>query len=263
MEVHHLEAIAMAKLLRQQPYDLFMIGLREVHDAVDDINTDQQPEWTTSMRDSMNEFTDITKELDGLPPTRDCDFEINLEYDDPLKERIYRMSPAELREVKIQLQYLLAKAWISPSKSPYGAPILFVRKKDGTMRMCVDYRKHSDLTRKDRTPLPRIDELLDSLCGAHCFSAMDMFKGYHQVRVKERDIHKTAFRTHYGLFEYCVLPLGLCNAQAGFQAMMNRVLAMYLGKFCLVYLDIVLVYNQTADEHLEHIRLVLREQQRY
>jgi hypothetical protein len=129
--------------------------------------------------------------------------------------------------------------------------------------MCVDYRKLNDLTRKDRTPLPRIDELLDSLYGAHHFSTLDLYKGYHQVRVKERDIHKTAFRTHYGLFEYCVPPFGLCNAPSGFQAMMDRVLAPYLGKFCVVYLDDVLIYSMTADEHLEHIRLVLRELQRH
>jgi hypothetical protein len=131
------------------------------------------------------------------------------------------------------------------------------------MRMFVDYRKLNDLTRKDRTPLPRIDEFPDSLYGAHYFNTLDLYKGYHQVRVKERGIHKTAFRTRYGLFEYCVLPFGLCNAPTGFQAMMNRVLAPYLGKFCVVYVDDVLIYNKTADEHLEHIRLVLREPQRH
>jgi hypothetical protein len=99
----------MAKQLRQQPADLFVIGLREVQDTVDDINSDQQPEWTTSLRDSLNEFTDISKEPDGLPPTRECDFEINLECDEPPKVRTYRMSPAELREVQVQLQDLLAK----------------------------------------------------------------------------------------------------------------------------------------------------------
>jgi hypothetical protein len=208
----------------------------------------------------LNGFTDIIKEPDGLPPTRVCDFEINLECDEPPKERTYRMSPAELRYVWVHLQDLLAKGWIRPSKSPYGTPILFVRKKDGAMRMCVDYRKLNDLTRKDRTPLPRIDELLDSLYGAHFFSTMDLYKGYHQVRVKERDMHKTAFRTHS---EYYVLPFGLCNAPAIFQAMMNRVLAPHLDKFCVVYLDDVLIYSKTADEHLEHIRLVLREMQRH
>jgi hypothetical protein len=123
------------------------------------------------------------------------------------------MSPAELREVQVQLQYLLANGWIRPSKSPYGAPILCVRKKDGTMRMCVDYRKLNDLTRKDRTPLPHIDELLDSLHGAHYFTTMDLYKGYQQVRSKKRDIHKTTFRTHYGLLEYCVPPLDSATPQ--------------------------------------------------
>jgi hypothetical protein len=116
--VHHLEADAMAKPLRQQLAYLLMIGLREVQDAVDDINTDQQPERTTSLRDSMNELTDIIKEPGGLPSTRECDFEINLECDGPPKERTYRMSPAELREVHVELQDLLLKGWIRPSKSP-------------------------------------------------------------------------------------------------------------------------------------------------
>jgi hypothetical protein len=189
----------------------------------------------------MNEFTDIIKEHDGLPPTRECDFEINLECDEPPKERTYRMSPAILREVQVHLQDLLAKGWIRPSKTSYGAPILLASKKDGTVRMYVNYRRLSDLTRKDRTPLPRIDELLDSLYGAHYFSTLDMYKGYHQVRVKERDIQKTSFRTHYRLFEYCVLPSGLCNAPTGFQAMTYRVLPPYLGKFCVVCLDDVLI----------------------
>jgi hypothetical protein len=180
-----------------------------------------------------------------------------------LRSKLYRMSPAELREVHVQFQDLLAKGWIRPTNYPYGAPILFVRKKDGTMRMSVDYRKLIDLTRKVPTPLPRTDELLDSLYGAHYFSTMDMYKGNHQIRVKERDIHKTTFRTHYGLFEYCVLPFGFFNAPARFQAMMNRVLAPYLPKFCVVYLDDVLIYSKTADEHLEHIRLVLRELHRH
>jgi hypothetical protein len=152
--------------------------------------------------ESLTEFTDTIKEHDGQPLARECDFEINFECDEPPKERAYRMPQAKLREVQVQLQDLLAKGWIRASKSLYGAPTLFVRKKDGTICMCVDYRKLNDLTRKDRTRLPRIDELLNSLYGAHYFSTLDIYKGYHQVRVKERDIHETtAFRTHYGLFE--------------------------------------------------------------
>jgi hypothetical protein len=121
--VHHLEVDAMAKRLRQQQADFFVIGLRDVHDAVGDIDTDQQAKWTTSLRDSLNEFTDIIKEPDGLPPTRECDFEINMESDEPPKERTYRLSHTELRQIRVQLQDLLAKGRIRPSKSPYGAPI--------------------------------------------------------------------------------------------------------------------------------------------
>eukprot|EP00873_Tetraselmis_striata_P011441 jgi/Tetstr1/431705/TSEL_021230.t1 len=254
----------MAKELRKsRGEELFAVAVREVFDAVAELRTDQSTEWTEELKESLMEFADIIAEPTDLPPEREFDFEINLESDEPPKERTYRMSPAELQEVRSQLEELLAKGWIRPSKSNYGAPILFVRKKDGTMRMCVDYRKLNDLTKKDRTPLPRIDELLDSLHGATIFSTLDMYKGYHQVRIKPEDIHKTAFRTHYGLYEYCVLPFGLTNAPAGFQTMMNRVLSPYLGKFCVVYLDDVLIYSKTAEEHLDHIRLVLRELQRH
>jgi hypothetical protein len=211
----------------------------------------------------VNEFTDIINELDGLSPIHKSDFEIKLECDDPPEERTYPMSQADLQEVQVQLQNSLANRWIRSSNSPYGTPFSFVRKKDGTMRMCVDYRKLNGLKRKDCTPLPRNHELLDSLYGAHYFSTRDIYKGYHQVRVKELNMHKTAFRAHYGLFEYCALPFGLCNAPYGFQAIMNQVLTPHLGKLRVVYLDDVLIYNQTADEHLEHIRRVLRELQRH
>eukprot|EP00873_Tetraselmis_striata_P001628 jgi/Tetstr1/421892/TSEL_012792.t1 len=254
----------MAKELRKsRGEELFAVAVREVFDAVAELRTDQSTGWTEELKESLMEFADIIAEPTDLPPEREFDFEINLESDEPPKERTYRMSPAELQEVRSQLEELLTKGWIRPSKSNYGAPILFVRKKDGTLRMCVDYRKLNDLTKKDRTPLPRIDELLDSLHGATIFSTLDLYKGYHQVRIKPEDIHKTAFRTHYGLYEYCVLPFGLTNAPAGFQTMMNRVLSPYLGKFCVVYLDDVLIYSKTAEEHLEHIRLVLRELQRH
>jgi hypothetical protein len=118
---------------------------------------------------------DIIKEHNGLPPARECDFEIKLECDEPPNNRTHRMSSTELREVHVQLQDLLAKGWICPSKSPYGAPFSCVRKKDGTMRMCVDSGKLDNLTRKDRTPIPRIDELLDSLYGAYYFSTIDIY----------------------------------------------------------------------------------------
>ena len=263
VSVRLLDATTMAKSLRKEPLEVFVVGIRKVLDDIHDLKSDQNEQWTNQLREHLEDFADIIAEPQGLPPEREWDVSINLESDIPPKERTYRMSPAELREVKSQIEELLSKGWIQPSKSPYGAPILFVRKKDGSLRMCVDYRKLNDITKKDRTPLPRIDELLDSLYGANVFSTLDLYKGYHQVRVRERDIQKTAFRTAYGLYEYNVLPFGLCNAPASFQTMMTNVLRPYLGKFCVVYLDDVLIYSKTPEDHLRHIRLVLQELQRH
>lgn len=144
------------------------------------------------------------------------------------------MSPAELEEVRRQLNDLLEKGWIRPSESPYGAPILFVRKKDGGLRMAVDYRRLNALTKKNRAPLPRIDELLDVLSGSTIFSKLDMAQAYHQCRVAEADVEKTAFRTRYGLFEFLVLPFGLSNAVSYFMTLMNRILQPYLDRFVIV-----------------------------
>eukprot|EP00873_Tetraselmis_striata_P042988 jgi/Tetstr1/463252/TSEL_008183.t1 len=175
----------MAKELRKsRGEELFVVAVREVFDVVAELlRTNQSTEWTEELKESLMEFADIIAEPTDLPPEREFDFEINLESDEPPKERTYRMSPAELQEVRSHLEDLWAKGWIRPSKSNYGAPILFVRKKDGTL--------------------------------------------------------------------------------PGFQTMMNRVLSPYLGKFCVVYLDDVLIYSKTAEEHLEHIILVLRELQRH
>ena len=171
------------------------------------------------------------------------------------------MSPAELLEVRKQLDDLLAKEFIQPSISPYGAPILFVRKKEGSLRMCIDYRALNKQTIKNRYPLPRTDELLDQLHGAKVFSKIDLQSGYHQVRVKDSDIEKTAFRTRYGHYEFKVLPFGLTNAPATFMSFMNEVLRPYLDQFVVVvvYLDDILIYSKNQDEHMEHLRLVLEK----
>ena len=184
----------------------------------------------------------------GLPPQRAIDHRIELEPGSlPVGRPVYRMSPTELDEVKRQLDELLSKGFIRPSVSPYGAPILFVKKKDGSMRMCIDYRALNKTTIKNSYSLPRIDDLLDQLHGATVFSKIDLRSGYHQIRVFEPDIPKTAFRTRYGHYEFTVLPFGLCNAPGTFQRLMNDVFRQYLDKFVLVYLDDILVYSKTPD----------------
>ena len=197
----------------------------------------------------------------GLPPDREGvahAIPLKSTEQDPPSSKYYRLTPAEKVEVEKQLTSLLEKEWIQPSHSPYASPILFVAKKDGGLRMCVDYRKLNDRTVKNKYPLPRIDELLDCLHGAQYFTALDLQQAYHQVRLQPEDVHKTAFVTHKGQFEYRVLCFGLSNAPATFQALMNRVLGTYLGTCCLVYMDDILVFSKTPQEHLQHLRCVLQ-----
>ncbi|GJY73104.1 putative nucleotidyltransferase, ribonuclease H [Tanacetum coccineum] len=162
-----------------------------------------------------------------------------------------------MQELSVQLQELQDKGFIRPSHSPWGAPVLFVKKKDGALRMCIDYRELNKLTIKNRYPLPRIDDLFDQLQGARYFSKIDLRSGYHQLRVHKDDIPKTAFRTRYGHFEFTVMPFGLTNAPAVFMDLMNRVCKPYLDKFVIVFIDDILVYSKSKDEHEVHLRLVL------
>ena len=261
--VYLASAKEVARSIRKRTRAVFLCTLQEVETQIQTLTSDVGPDFDRQLRTLLQPYADVIEEPTDLPPSRPWDFPIDLESDVPPKQVTYRMSPAELAEVKRQLQELLEKGWIRPSTSPYGAPILFVRKKDNSLRMCVDYRRLNEITTKNRTPLPRIDELLDSLHGATVFSSLDLYKGYHQCRVKEADIHKTAFRTHYGLYEFCVLPFGLTNAPACFQTMMNQVLGDYLGKFCVVYLDDILIYSKTDEEHLQHLRLIFGALQRH
>ena len=168
------------------------------------------------------------------------------------------MSAFELAECRKQIQELLAKGWIRESTSEYGHPILFVKKRDGTMRMCINYRGLNSNTWVDRYPLPRIDNLLDRLHGARFSSALDMRAGYHQLRIAEGHQHYTAFTSRWGLYEYTVVPFGLVNAPANFQRMMNGVLRGGLDAFCMVYLDDIRIFSRTAKEHEEHLCWVLQ-----
>ncbi|CAA7021303.1 unnamed protein product [Microthlaspi erraticum] len=167
------------------------------------------------------------------------------------------MAPAELAELKTQLEDLMDKGFIRPSSSPWGAPVLFVKKKDGSMRLCIDYRGINNITIKDKYPLPRIDELLDQLRGASWFSKIDLASGYHQISIFEPDVFKTAFNTRYGQYEFVVMPFGLTNAPAAFMRLMNEVFHDYLDGFVIVFIDDILVYSKTKEEHKEHLRKVL------
>lgn len=171
---------------------------------------------------------------------------------------IYRLSPLEMAQVDKDVKEMLAKGYIEPSRSPYGAPILFVQKKDGTLRMVIDYRALNKLTVKNRYPLPRIDDLLGNLQGASIFSSLDLMSGYHQIQISDEDVPKTAFRTAMGLFQWRLLSFGLTNAPATFQAVMNNVFGHLLGRSVLVYLDDILIFSKTPEEHLQHLREVLQ-----
>ncbi|GJR17520.1 putative reverse transcriptase domain-containing protein [Tanacetum coccineum] len=162
-----------------------------------------------------------------------------------------------MQELSGQLQELQDKGFIRPSHSPWGAPVLFVKKKDGSLRMCIDYRELNKLTVKNRYPLPRIDDLFDQLQGSRFFSKIDLRSGYHQLRVHEDDIPKTAFRTRYRHFEFTVMPFGLTNAPTIFMDLVNRVCKPYLDKFVIVFIDDILIYSKTKEDHEVHLGLVL------
>nr|GEX54988.1 putative reverse transcriptase domain, ribonuclease H-like domain, aspartic peptidase domain protein [Tanacetum cinerariifolium] len=174
-----------------------------------------------------------------------------------LQKSPYRLAPSEMQELSNQLKELQEKGFIRPSRSPWGAPVLFVKKKDGTLRMCIDYRELNKLTIKNRYPLARMDDLFDQLQGACCFSKIDLHSGYHQLRVKEEDIPKTAFRNRYGHFEFTVMPFGLTNAPVVFMDLMSRVCKPYLDKFVIVFIDDILIYSRSEEEHEAHLKTIL------
>ncbi|GJR93714.1 putative reverse transcriptase domain-containing protein [Tanacetum coccineum] len=207
----------------------------------------------------VKEFPDVfPEELPGIPPVRQVEFQIDLiPRAAPIARTPYRLAPSEMQELSNQLQELTDRGFIRPSTSPWGAPVLFVKKKDGSFRMCIDYRELNKLTIKNRYPLPRIDDLFDQLQGSSVYSKIDLRSGYHQLRVREEDIPKTAFRTRYGHYEFQVMPFGLTNAPAVFMDLMNRVCKPYLDKFVIVFIDDILIYSRNEEEHASHLRIIL------
>ena len=223
------------------------------------VNSGEKVKVAKTLPEKMKDFADVfSKENAGkLPPLKAGDHAIELDGRDPPYGPIYNLSNNELAELRRYLDEALQKGWIQHSTSPAGAPILFVPKKDGGLRLCVDYRGLNKVTVKNRCPLPLITETLDRLCGAKKFTKMDLKDAYHRIRIKEGDEWKTAFRTRYGHFEYLVMPFGLANAPATFQAYINRALAGLVDVFCVVYLDDILIYSNSEEEHWDHVRKVL------
>jgi hypothetical protein len=206
------------------------------------------------------EYLDVfPDELPGMPPDRDIEFAIELQPGTaPISKRPYRMPPVELAELKKQLQELLDKGFIHPSTSPWGCPALFVKKKDVSLRLCVDYRPLNAMTIKNKYPLPYIDVLFDQLVGAKVFSKIDLRSSYHQIKIRASDIPKTAFSTRYGLYEYLVMSFGLTNAPTYFMYLMNSVFMPELDKFVVVFIDDILVYSKNEDDHIKHLHTVLQ-----
>jgi ribonuclease HI len=195
-----------------------------------------------------------------MPPDREIEFVIDLiPGTSPIAKRPYRMAAPELAELKKQLRELQRSGFIRPSSSPWGAPVLFVEKKDKSLRMCVDYRSLNEVTIKNKYPLPRIDELFDQLKEAKYFSKVDLRLGYHQLKIRESDIPKTAFVTRYGQYEFTVMSFGLTNTPAYFMNLMNKVFMEELDKFVVVFIDNILVYSKSVEEHEQHLRVVLEK----
>jgi hypothetical protein len=209
----------------------------------------------------VQEFPDvISEQLPGIP--LDCDIEFIIELlpgTPPISNRLYRMLVNELAELKKQIAELQSKGFIRPTSSPWGAPVLLVEKKDGTQRMCVDYRSLNEVTIKNKYPLPRIVDLFDQMKGASDFSKINLRSGYHQLKIREPDMPKTTFHTRYGLYEYIVMSFGLTNVPAYFLYIMNKVFVEYLEKFVVVFIDDILIFSKTEDEHETHLRLVLEK----
>ena len=213
----------------------------------------------TSVQKILTKHKVVFQELNTLPPSRKgIDHKIDLlPGSKPFNKNPYKLSPRQQQALKEQLQTFIDKGWVEPSTSPYASPILFVGKKDGSLRLCVDFRFLNTQTIRHRYPLPRQDELQDKLAGSCCFTTLDLAQGYHQVLIHPEDRYKTAFTCRQGLYQWKVLPFGLSNAPATFQKMMNSVLQPFLDSCVVVYMDDILIYSKTLDSHLQHLDQVL------
>ena len=244
--------------LRLYTVDSFLESEKQLAAARD---SDPNPSANTqSLPEYLREYEDVfsAEKADTQPDHAPHDHSIELEPGKaPPHKPIYGLTEVEREVLKTYIKDALAKGWIRPSTSPAGAPILFVPKKDGTLRLCVDYRGLNAITIKNRYPLPLISETLDRLAGAKYYTKLDLRNAYHRIRIKEGDEWKTAFRTRYGHFEYLVMPFGLANAPATFQAYINRAMSDLLDTCVVVYLDDIVIYSDTWEEHEKQVRKVM------
>ena len=243
------------KRMNEESY-LFWITLSEINSVTlkeNCLKTDKEIEKI------LKPYQDIFEETpNGLPPEQKYDHEIPTDTNAKIPaQKLYRLSFKELEELRQQIEKLLAKGWIQPSISPYGAPVLFSPKKDGGLRLCIDYRALNKMTKKNCYPLPHADDLFDQLHDAKIFSKIDLQSGYHQIRISMNDIEKTAFKTRSRLFEWLVMPFGLTNAPASFMNLMNDVFKDLLDVCVAIFLDDILIYSKNEEDHKRHLKLVL------
>jgi len=206
----------------------------------------------------LTQYDSVFQEPSELPPSRPDDHRITLTPDAKLPpwRPLGHLSEYELLTLKEHLKKLMDKGFIQHSASPYGANIIFAKKNDGSLRLCIDYRRLNSITVKDRTPLPNIKEMQERLSSAKFFTKLDLRDGFHNIMLHPDDQHKTAFRTRYGHFEFKVLPFGLCNAPATFTRMMNRIFGDLYDSCIIAYVDDILIYSNTNEEHLKHLDMV-------
>jgi RNase H-like domain found in reverse transcriptase/Reverse transcriptase (RNA-dependent DNA polymerase)/Integrase zinc binding domain/Chromo (CHRromatin Organisation MOdifier) domain/Retroviral aspartyl protease len=271
---HLLSAIQAGNAVRKKNTKHFLVLIQRVKDASNmdtHLLATLQQTGNHSLDKLLSDYADrfpdslprLSDERPGTTPLYDGHTIPLEEGHKPPVRPIYRLSPLEFEELKKQIKELLALGFIEPSRSPYAAPVLFVQKKDGTLRMCIDYRALNRLTIKNKYPLPRIDDLLDRLCGSSHFSSIDLRSGYYQLKISQEDMPKTAFRCPLGHYHFKVLSFGLANAPASFQSAMNNVFGEYLHDFVVVYLDDILIFSKNEDEHIKHIELVLKKLRQY